>query len=85
MVFNVTDIDKFRSALRNFSGTSSFGLFVTHDRPNNKTREKYNHALEKCKDNDIQTFNYSLRHDDPKNNPSLNDIINELLHRQNKR
>lgn len=85
MVFNVTDIDKFRSALRNFSGTSSFGLFVTHDRPNNKTREKYNHALEKCKDNDIQTFNYSLRHDDPMNNPSLNDIINELLHRQNKR
>ena len=85
-VFNVTDIDKFRSALRNFSGTSSSGIFVTYERPyNDKTREKYNHAMEKCKDNDIKTFNFSLWRDDPDNNPSLNDIINELLHRENKR
>ena len=40
MVHDVTDIDKFRSAMRNFSGTSSIGVFVTNDMA--KTGNRYN-------------------------------------------
>ncbi len=85
MVYNITDIDKFRSALRNFSGTSSSGIFVTYERPNENTKEKYQHAMEKCRDNEIQTFNFSLRRDAPSDNSSLEMIIDDLLQRQNKR
>lgn len=85
MVYDITDIDKFRSALRNFSGTSSSGIFVTYEKPNNNTKERYQHAMEKCKDNDIQTFNFSLWRDKPTNKPSLDKIISELMQKQNKR
>ena len=44
-----TDIDKFRSAMRNYSGTSTIGLFVTRE-------EMDDRAKEKCKDNGIMTF-----------------------------
>lgn len=85
MVYDVTDIDKFRSALRNFSGTSSSGIFVTYERPNEYTKTRYRHAMEKCKDNDIQTFNFSLWRDNPVKNPSLDKMISELMMKQNKR
>lgn len=85
MIYDTTDIDKFRSALRNFSGTSSTGIFVTNDMPNEKSRSRYEHAMEKCKDNGILTFNFSLWKSNPSASPSLNDIINEQLNYQNKR
>lgn len=44
-----TDIDKFRSAMRNFSGTSTIGLFVTREPMDDRAKEK-------CKDNGILTF-----------------------------
>lgn len=85
MIFDITDIDKFRSALRNFSGTSSSGIFVTYEKPNEFTRERYRHAMEKCKDNDIQTFNFALWRDDTLNKPSIDKIISDIMSKQNKR
>lgn len=85
MVFDTTDIDKFRSALRNFSGTSSSGLFVTYERPNEYTKDRYQLAMEKCRDNDIQTFNYSLWYQDRENRPSLSQIVADMISKQNKR
>jgi len=85
MVFDTTDIDKFRSALRNFSGTSSSGLFVTYEKPNKYTKDRYQLAMEKCRDNDIQTFNYSLWSIDRENNLSLSQIVADMISKQNKR
>lgn len=85
MIHDTTDIDKFSSALRNFSGTSSTGIFVTNDMPTDKSRSRYEHAMEKCKDNNIMTFNFSKWKNDPCEYPSLNTIINERLKFQNKR
>ena len=85
MVYDVTDIDKFRSALRNFSGTSSTGIFVTYEKPNENTQERYQHAMEKCIDNDIQTFNFSLWKQDSAHLPSLSQIVEDVLLKQNKR
>lgn len=44
-----TDIDKFRSAMRNYSGTSTIGLFVTRE-------EMDDRAKEKCRDNGLLMF-----------------------------
>lgn len=85
MIRDTTDIDKFKSALRNFSGTSSMGIFVTNDMPNERSRSRYEHAMEKCKDNGILTFNFSIWKSNPSACPSLNTIINEQLNYQNKR
>lgn len=86
MVYDVTDIDKFRSALRNFSGTSTSGLFVTYEKPNLGTKMRYQHAVEKCKDNDIQVFNFSMWKDDRYHRlPALIQIVDMVLTRQNKR
>ena len=81
MIKDTTDIDKFRSALRNFSGTSTTGLFVTNDKP----RQQYRHAMEKCKDNGILTFNYALWREAPLRSPSLAEIIKNQLFTQHKR
>ncbi len=80
MIRNNTDLDKFRSAVRNFSGISSNALFVTLDHPGNN----YSDVLEKCENNGITTFNYSLSQKD-NTNPSLEDIINGFISTQNKR
>ena len=85
MIHDSTDIDKFRSALRNFSGTSSTGIFVTNDIPNISSMSRYEHAMEKCKDNGIHTFNFSLWRKNPVEYPSLKAIINEQIQLQNKR
>ena len=85
MIHDTTDIDKFRSALKNFSGTSSTGLFVTNDKPNERNRYRYEHAIEKCKDNDILHFNFSLWRKNPMSNPPLKTLINEQMQTQNKR
>lgn len=85
MIHDSTDIDKFRSALRNFSGTSSMGIFVTNDKPNAISSFRYEHAMEKCKDNGILTFNFSLWRNNPIDSPSLKEIVNEQIQLQNKR
>ena len=84
MIHNPTDIDKFKSALRNFSGTSSTGIFVTNDMPNAYTLPRYEHAMEKCKDNGILTFNFSLYNGNPLDNPTLEAIVNDHIQLQNK-
>ena len=87
MVFEMTDIDKFHSAIKNFSGTSSKGIFVVNDLPSVK-HKKYSTVQEKCKDNDILIFNFSQYKKDKPNNPnllSLNEIINSNLNKINKR
>ena len=85
MIHDSTDIDKFRSALRNFSGTSSMGIFVTNDKPNATSLSRYEHAMEKCKDNGILTFNFSLWRANPLDAPTLKAIVNEQIQLQNKR
>ena len=85
MIHDSTDIDKFRSALRNFSGTSSTGIFVTNDKPNAISMSRYEHAMEKCKDNGILTFNFSLWRANPIDAPTLKAIVNEQIQLQNKR
>lgn len=80
MIHDTTDIDKFRSAFRNFSGTSTTGLFVTNDAPNPNSQERYDHAIEKCRDNGIFTYNFAKD-----KGKSLSDIINTRLSAQNKR
>ena len=85
MIHDSTDIDKFRSALRNFSGTSSMGIFVTNDKPNVTSLFRYEHAMEKCKDNGILTFNFSLWRANPIDVPTLKAIVNEQIQLQNKR
>lgn len=85
MVHDSTDIDKFRSALRNFSGTSSTGIFITNDKPNAISLSRYEHAMEKCKDNGILTFNFSLWRSNPIDIPTLKAIVNEQIQLQNKR
>lgn len=84
MVHDVTDIDKFRSAMRNFSGTSSIGVFVTNDMAKTGNRyNRYKNAMEKCRDNYILTFNFSMW--DKKENTSLNSIVNRNIRQINKR
>lgn len=84
MISEITAIDKFRSAMRNFSGTSSTGIFVTNDKVFNGVRyERYMAAMEKCKDNDIVTFNFGFWN--KKENQSLNSIINQAITQINKR
>lgn len=85
MIHDSTDIDKFRSALRNFSGTSSTGIFVTNDKPNAVSMSRYEHAMEKCKDNGILTFNFSLWRSNSIDTPTLKAIVNEQIQLQNKR
>lgn len=84
MINEITDIDKFRSAMRNYSGTSSTALFVTNDKVSKGVRyEKFLAAMEKCKDNDILTFNFGLWNQKPET--SMNSIVNEHLQKINKR
>lgn len=84
MIKEITAIDKFRSAMRNFSGTSSTGLFVTNDRAVNGYRQElYQAAMEKCKDNAILTFNFGFW--DKSNSTSLNAIIDNIITKTNKR
>lgn len=84
MISEITAIDKFRSAMRNFSGTSSTGIFVTNDKVFNGIRyEHYMAAMEKCKDNDIVTFNFGFWN--KKEGQSLNSIINRAITQINKR
>ena len=77
-VFNTTDIDKFHSAIKNFSGTSSKGIFVTLDEHKGNYDKVYQQAMEKCKDNNILTFNFS-EYSDETRTLELNRIINEDL------
>lgn len=85
MIHDSTDIDKFHSALRNFSGTSSAGIFVTNDKPNESSRSRFEHAMEKCKDNGILTFNFSLWKENPVGILPLKTLINNQIQTQNKR
>lgn len=48
-IFNTTDVDKFRSAVRNYGGLGSKPLFIT----NSKMKAE---GLEKCNDHRITTF-----------------------------
>lgn len=48
-IFNTTDVDKFRSAVRNYGGLGSKPLFITNS-------EMKPEGLEKCRDHRIETF-----------------------------
>ena len=49
-IFDITDIDKFRSAVKNYGGMSSKALFITD------TATMRPEAQQKCEDNGILTF-----------------------------
>ena len=82
-VKDITAIDKFHSAIKNFSGTSTKGLFLVNDIPSEKNHN-YVHAVEKCKDNDILLYNFSI-YDKGETKLSLNDMIDGELDKTNKR
>lgn len=48
-IYTITDIDKFSSAVRNYGGLASKGLFITEEQLNNEAKEK-------CLDNNILDF-----------------------------
>lgn len=48
-IYNTTDVDKFRSAVRNYGGLGSKPLFITNS-------EMKPEGLEKCRDHRIDTF-----------------------------
>lgn len=83
-IFDITDLDKFKSAVKNFSGTSSNTIFVTLDKPTKNRKGHFDNAMEKCKDNGIATFNFANWQDNPKGFPSLSKIIDSLVSNQNK-
>lgn len=82
-VCEITAIDKFRSAVRNFSGTSSKAIFVVDYKNENKA-DLYDMAEGKCKDNNIEIFCFSEREKNPLL-PSIDDIVNDNLNKTNKR
>ncbi len=81
--FDITAIDKFHSGIKNYSGTSSKGIFVVNDKPSTRKRT-YLAAKEKCRDNNILIFNFEEKKLNP-SLPSLNEIINQDLNKTNKR
>ena len=82
-VYEITAIDKFRSAVRNFSGTSSKAIFVV-DYMDENNRDLHDMAVGKCKDNNILMFCFSEREKDWSLD-SLDDIINDNLKKTNKK
>lgn len=84
-ITNPTDIDKFRSVVRNSSGTSSIALFVTNDR----VKQDLAHEVEeKCRDNRILTWNFSAWRDAKEHDcvyPSLKDLVDSQINIQNPR
>lgn len=80
-ISDITAIDKFRSALKNFSGLSSKGIFVVHD----FSQAKETITKEKCTDNNILYFCWRNWFKDRLNNPSLNEVINQEVDRNNTR
>ena len=84
MIYDTTDIDKFKSALRNFSGTSTLGVLVTNDDVKKEKRKiHYEHVVEKCDNNHILTFNFSQYEHDNNHTLSLNSMINSKLNISN--
>lgn len=84
MVHDITDIDKFKTAMRNYSGLGSKGIFVTLYAPSEKRGKIYRKAEEKCRDNQVAMFNFGLKQKNP-SLPSLNEIILNDLDGQNPR
>ena len=91
MIYESTDIDKFNSALKNFSGISSAKLFMTNDQPPKEENDNpYWLAMDKCDNYKIGKFNFYL--DKNKGNintvmqqKALKDIVGELRNIQNKK
>lgn len=81
---DTTDLDKFHSAMRNFSGSSTKGAFVILDAPG----KQEGHIREKCKDNGLAFYSYRQQHDRLKSGrsyDSLAKVLKEGLNKQNKR
>ncbi|MCH5307547.1 MAG: DUF1887 family protein [Prevotella sp.] len=83
MIHDITDLDKFGSALRIFSGTSTIGVFATNDDPH-RAHGNFSSAKEKCKDNGILFFNFTRwKESGYAQNGSLKKLIEAKLHNQN--
>lgn len=70
-IYEITDIDKFSKAARNFGGLGCKTLFVTNEK---KTPD----AMEKCKDNDVLDFCLS----DYKNEEEQVKALSKLLEKE---
>lgn len=84
-IFDTTDIDKFHSVIKNFSGTSSKGIFVSLDAPTKSFAPRYKQAVEKCRDNKILTFNFGEWWKSKDTMLSLDEVINQDLLKSNLR
>ena len=68
----IREIDKFRSALKNYGGMGSKGLFVTY-------APLPDIALEKCKDNGISSFHFDSQKSFTANSKALNQLVDKIL------
>lgn len=84
-IFDTTDLDKFHSVIKNFSGTSSKGIFVSLDAPTKSFASRYKQAMEKCYDNKILTFNFGEWWKSRDTTLSLEGVINQDLLKSNLR
>lgn len=66
-IFDITDIDKFRTAVKNYGGLGSKALFITD------TEVMKPEALQKCNDNDI--IPYCLRKNKNKPKENMKDLF----------
>ena len=69
-IFDITDIDKFRTAVKNYGGLGSKSLFVTD------TKDMKSEALQKCNDNGIIPF--CLRKDGGKPEDNIKILFSQL-------
>ena len=78
-IFDITDIDKFRSAVKNYGGMSSKALFISY------TREMKPEAIQKCKDNGIMTFCMGAGNSDKQRKEMLFALLEKEMLNINKR
>lgn len=78
-IFDITDIDKFRSAVKNYGGMSSKALFISY------TKEMKPEALQKCKDNGIMTFCMGAGNSDEQRKKMLFALLEREMLNINKR
>lgn len=78
-IFDNTDIDKFRTAVKNYGGTSSKALFVTD------TQQMKPEAAQKCADSDIMTFCWKGYSDENSTKEALYQLLDDQIKNINKK
>ncbi len=78
-IYNTTDIDKFRTAVKNYGGTSSKALFITD------TIQMKPEAAQKCADSEIMAFCWRGHGNDDETKAALFDLLDHQMKNINKK